>query len=196
MNGDPQLDQKLERLGAAMKPGEDFVRRVMEKGQLPEASRRIRWPWERAGSEFREGKANAERRTSNAELRMAMGGFENPFGVRRWTLGVRRFRIWTGATAVAAGLMLAAGLVARFHFRSRAEPVKTGVVALPVKLEQSTSTWEATFRRPVTMSGDSPAWEYSKQEFERVQWTDPTSHATLERNVPRGSVSLIVLDKY
>jgi hypothetical protein len=152
MNEDLSLDEKLEQLGTRMRPGADFVGRVMEKlGQHDAAGRR------------------------------SSRGLLGPWG-------------WAGSAA--ALVMLAAGLMAQFRSRPRPAPVTPDATGTAVNYERSTSRWEATFRRPVTLPGDSPAWEYRTQEFDRVQWTDPTSHATLERNVPRDGVSLIVLDKY
>jgi hypothetical protein len=101
---------------------------------------------------------------------------------RRWTISV--------GVSLAASFLLALGWIA--FPRHQGEPDTID----PATLVRSSSEWQTVSQRPITLEGDVPAREVSRQRFEHVVWTDPQRHATFERVVPREKATLITLESY
>lgn len=93
------------------------------------------------------------------------------------------------AIAVAASVLLALGWMALMH-----QSAQLNDDAGP--LVRSSTEWQTVSERPVTLEGEIPAREISRQTFERVKWEDPRRHATFERVVPREKVTFVTLENY
>jgi hypothetical protein len=102
---------------------------------------------------------------------------------RRWWLPI--------GLSMAASVLLAIGLIALLP-----RPVKTAPDDHTRLVRTSSDEWQTISERPITLVGDVPAREISRQLFERVRWTDPETHATFERMVPREKATLITLESY
>jgi hypothetical protein len=93
------------------------------------------------------------------------------------------------AVGLAAMVLLTIGGVALLQ---RATPP---VDADHLQLIGSTSEWETT-ARAITINGEVPAREISRQRFERMQWADSQNHTTFQRLVPREKVTFVTLTSY
>ena len=107
----------------------------------------------------------------------------------------RSIRWWIPiGTSLAASVVLAVGWVAT---RNRSGYEQTDIQQIDrSQLIRTSSRWQAVSERPVTLGGELPAREISRQLYERVIWTDPQRHATFERMVPREKATIVVPDNY
>jgi len=103
--------------------------------------------------------------------------------------------------SLAASVLLMMGLSAFLHQRSatslhQARQGQTPATDAPAELVHTSTEWQTVSDRSVTLEGDVPAREVSRQKFERVQYINPQQHTTFERLVPREKVTFLTLANY
>jgi hypothetical protein len=93
-------------------------------------------------------------------------------------------------------LSLAASMVIGFSWMLHNTPTKPATDDPVAQLVNSSTEWQTVSDRPVTLVGDVPAREVSRQKFERTKWIDPQRHTTFERVVPREKVIFVTMESY
>lgn len=108
-----------------------------------------------------------------------------------------RFAAWWGGSLVAAAvLVLAFGMWMRFT-RIAPTPMPQQAAVNPVtQLRPTLTRWRAVSERAVEFNGEIPAREIQQQDFDRLRWVDPQSHAVLDRVQPHSSTMLIEMESY